>query len=167
MQIKDISNQSVTHCWHKKCHIASSTSNVTWSHIIPHIEKCYFKHQILSKSNKNYKVFQNSQENGTHEVSGHFNIIRPSFALPTAEHELPVAVKPEILTHRTEHTVGLKMPLGGSTSNFKSFRHRLTQKGNSRSDVSSPVSDSVEDTKSSIRAYGWSQNTSKRLHIKF
>ena len=27
--------------------------------------------------------------------------------------------------------------------------------------------DNIEDTKSSIRAFGWSQNTSKRLHVKF
>ena len=30
-----------------------------------------------------------------------------------------------------------------------------------------PAGDSVEDIKSSIRAYEWSQNTSKRLHAKF
>ena len=76
-------------------------------------------------------------------------------------------VKPETLTHKTKHTVGLKMPLGGSTLNFRQFRHGLAKKGNNRSKVSFPSGDSVKDIKSSIRAYGWSQNTSKRLHVKF
>ena len=30
-----------------------------------------------------------------------------------------------------------------------------------------PGGDSIEDIKSLIRANGWSQNTSKRLHVKF
>ena len=59
------------------------------------------------------------------------------------------------------------MPLGGSTSDFRPFRYRLAQKGNSRSIVNSLGGDSVEDIKSSIRAYGWSQNISKKLYVMF
>ena len=33
----------------------------------------YFKHYILSESNKNCKILQNSQKKGIHEVSGHFD----------------------------------------------------------------------------------------------
>ena len=47
-----------------------------------------FKHQILSKSNKNCKIFQNSQKRGTHEVSGHFDTIWPNFNPPIAKQEL-------------------------------------------------------------------------------
>ena len=56
------------------------------------------------------------------EVLGRFNIIWPSFTLPAAEQELPAAVKSETLTHKKEHTIGLKMPLGDFTSNLRSFR---------------------------------------------
>ena len=78
-----------------------------------------------------------------------------------------MAVKPEALTHTTEHTTGLKMPLEGSISNSRPFRHGLAQKEDNRSRVSSPGSNSVEDIKILIRAYGWSQNSSKRHHVKF
>ena len=128
---------------------------VTWSYILPQTGKCRFKHQIVSESNKNCNVLQNNQKRGTHEVSGLFNIIWPNFTPPAAEQELPAAMKPDTLTHKTEHTAGLKMPLTGFTSSFKPFRHRLAQKGNSCSKVNSPGSDSVEDIKSSIKAYGW------------
>ena len=124
-----------------------------------------FKHQILSESNKNCKILQNNHKKSTHEVSGNFNIIWPNFTLPTAEQKLPMTVKPKTLTQEIEHTVGLKMPLEGSTSNFRPFRHRLAQKGNNHNKVSSPGGDSDKDIKSSIRAYGWSQNTSKRLYV--
>ncbi|WP_440998363.1 hypothetical protein, partial [Cysteiniphilum litorale] len=55
----------------------------------------HFKHQILSELNKNCKVTQNSQKRGTHEVSGHFNIIWPNFTPPAARQELPAATAPK------------------------------------------------------------------------
>ena len=73
--------------------------------------QCYFEHQILSESNKNCKILQNSHKKSTHEVSGHFDINWPNFTLPAAEYELPAAVKQKTSIHKTEHTVGLKMPL--------------------------------------------------------
>ena len=48
-----------------------------------------FKLQILSESNKNCKILQNSQKKGTHEISGHFDTIWPNFNPPTAKRELP------------------------------------------------------------------------------
>ncbi|WP_440998368.1 hypothetical protein, partial [Cysteiniphilum litorale] len=60
----------------------------TKSYMEPHptkIGRRHFKHQILSESNKNYKVIQNSQKRSTHEVSGHFNIVWPNFTSPTVE----------------------------------------------------------------------------------
>ena len=114
--------------------------------------QCCFKHQVLSESNKNCKILQDSQKNSTHEVLGHFDIIWPNFTFPAAEQDLPVAVKPETPIKKIEHLVGLKIPLEG-TSSFRQFRHRLAQKGNSRSKVSSPSGDGTKDIKSSIKAY--------------
>ena len=85
-----------------------------------------FKHQILSESNKNYKILQNSQKKGTHEDSGHFDAIWPNFNPPMAEQELPAATVSMISNLRLEPIYGLKIPPKGSTSNFKSNRHRLT-----------------------------------------
>ena len=116
--------------------------------------QCYFMHQILSESNKNCKVLQNSQKKSIHEVSGHFDTIWPNFTLPAIEQVFPVAVKLETLIHKTEHTVGLKISLEGSTSNSKQFWYRFAQKENSRNKVSSSGSDSNEDIRSSIRASG-------------
>ena len=48
-----------------------------------------FKHQILSESNKNCKILQNSQKKITHEVLGHFDTIWPNFDPRTVEQELP------------------------------------------------------------------------------
>ena len=86
----------------------------------------FFKHQILTEPNTNYKIFQSSQKKGTHEVSGHFDTIWPNFNPPTAELELPVATASKRSNLRLEPMDGLKIPLKGSTSNFKSNRHRLT-----------------------------------------
>ena len=95
--------------------------------------QCCFKHQISSESNKNCKILQNSHKKSTHGVSSHFDVIWSNFTLPAAEQEPPAEVKPETLIQKTKHTAGLKMPLEGSTSTSRPFRHRLTQKGNSRS----------------------------------
>ena len=114
----------------------------------------YFKHQILSESNKNYKVLQNSQKKSTHEVLGHSDTIWPNFTLLATAQVLLVAVQLETLIHKIEHIIGFKMALEGSTSNSMPFWHRLAKKGNSRSKVSSPGGDSNEDIRSSIRAYG-------------
>ena len=85
-----------------------------------------FKHQILTEPDKNYKIFQSSQKKGTHEVSGHFDTIWPNFNPPTAERELPTATMENTSNLRSESMDGLKIPLKGSMSNFKSNRHRLT-----------------------------------------
>ena len=84
-----------------------------------------FKHQILTKPNKNYKIFQSSQKKGTHEVSGHFDTIWPNFNPPTAERELPAVTVSNTSNLRSESMDGLKIPPKGSMSNFKSNRHRL------------------------------------------
>ncbi|XXG79990.1 hypothetical protein AAC387_Pa09g0951 [Persea americana] len=84
------------------------------------------KHQILSESNKNYKIFQNSQKKGTHEVLGHFDTIWPNFNPPTAKRELPAATVMKISNLRSEPMDGLKIPPKGSTSNFMPNGHRLT-----------------------------------------
>ena len=55
-----------------------------------------FKPQILSKSNQNCKILQNSQKRDTHEVSGHFDTIWPNFNPPTTEQEPSVAIVPKI-----------------------------------------------------------------------
>ena len=39
-----------------------------------------------------------------------------------------MAIKVDTLFHKTEHTIGLKMPLYGSTSNSRPFRHCLAKK---------------------------------------
>ena len=97
-----------------------------WSRILPQIGKCHFKHQILSESNKNCKVLQNSQKKGTHEVLGHFNTIWPNFNLPTTKWELLATTVTKTSNLRSGPMDGLKIPPKGSTSNFKSNRHRLT-----------------------------------------
>ena len=50
---------------------------------------------------------------------------------------------------------------------FQAILTPFGPKSKSCSKVSSPGGDSIEDIKSSIRAYGWSQNTSKKLYVKF
>ena len=45
----------------KKCHFASSTLKGTWSHVLPQLGKCNFKHQILSESNKNGKILKKAK----------------------------------------------------------------------------------------------------------
>ena len=100
----------------------------TWSYILPQTGKYRFKHQILSESNKNCRISQNSQKRSTHEVSGHFNNIWPNFTSPTAEQESSAAVKPETLPNKTEHMGGLKIPLRSSTSSFGPFWHHGPKK---------------------------------------
>ena len=96
----------------------------TEPHPTTNIQSC-FKHQILSKSNKNCKILQNSQKRGTHEVSGHFDTIWPNFNPPTVERELSAATVSNTSNLRSESMDGLKILPKGSTSNFKSNRHRL------------------------------------------
>ncbi|KAJ8627330.1 hypothetical protein MRB53_020637 [Persea americana] len=81
-----------------------------------------FKHQILTKPNKNYKIFPSSQKKGTHKVSGHFDT---NFNPPIAEPELSTATVLKISNLRSEPMDGLKIPPKGSMSNFKSNRHHL------------------------------------------
>ena len=127
----------------------------------------YFKQQILTEPNKNYKIFQSSKKKGTHEVSGHFDTIWPNFNPPTAEREHPTPTVSKTSNLRSEPMDGLKIPPKGSMSNFKSNRHRLTLHQLSNGEIKPPGGYSDEDIKSSIRAYGWSQNTSKRFHVEF
>ena len=75
----------------------------------------FFKHQILTELNTNYKIFQSSQKKGTHEVSGHFDTIWPNFNPPTAERELPAATMLNTSNLRLEPMDGLKIPPKGST----------------------------------------------------
>ncbi|XXG42009.1 hypothetical protein AAC387_Pa01g2364 [Persea americana] len=102
-----------------------SIKNYTEPHPTKNRESC-FKHQILSESNKNCKILQNSQKNSTHEVSGHFNIIWPNFNPPMAEQELPTATVSKTSNLRSGPMDGLKIPPKGSMSNFKSNRYYLT-----------------------------------------
>ena len=97
-----------------------------------------FKHQILTKPNKNYKIFQSSQKKGTHEVSGHYDTIWPNFNPPTAEPELPTATESKTSNLRSEPMDGLKIPPKGSMSNFKSNRHRLTLHQLSNGEIKPP-----------------------------
>ncbi|XXG46954.1 hypothetical protein AAC387_Pa02g1680 [Persea americana] len=71
-------------------------------------------------------ILQNSQKKGTHEVSGHFDTIWPNFNPLTAKQELPAATVSKTSNLRSEPVDGLRIPPKGSTSNFKSNRHRLT-----------------------------------------
>ncbi|XXG53898.1 hypothetical protein AAC387_Pa03g1915 [Persea americana] len=139
------------------------------SYMEPHHTRntqCCFKHQILSESNKNYKILQNSQKKDTHEVSGHFNTIWPNFT-PAAEQELPMATVSKISNLRTEPMDGLKIPPKGSTSNFKSNRHRLTLHQLSRSKIK-PLGDKKHrGHHSSNKEHGWLLHASKGLHVKF
>ena len=114
--------------------IVVDTKNVTLprqhqSYMKPHPttnrQSC-FKHQILSESNKNYKILQNSQKKGTYEASGHFDTIWPNFNPSTAERELPTATVSNTSNLLLESIVGLKIPPKGSMSNFNLNRHRLT-----------------------------------------
>ena len=91
------------------------------------MDRRHFKHQILSESNQNCKVTQNSQKRGTHEVSGHFDIIWPNFTSPTAEQQLPAATVSKTSKLLSEPTDGLRIPPKSCISNFRSFRQRLTQ----------------------------------------
>ena len=55
----------------KKLHEAASDHN----------RQCYFEHQILSESSRNFKILQNSHKKSTHEILLHFDIILPNFTL--------------------------------------------------------------------------------------
>ncbi|XXG47302.1 hypothetical protein AAC387_Pa02g1968 [Persea americana] len=102
-----------------------------------------FKHQILSESNKNCKILQNSQKKGTHEVSGHFDTIWPNFNPSTAERELPTAIVSNTSNLRSEPMDGLKIPPKGSMSNFKSNRHRLTLHQLSNDEIKPPSDENL------------------------
>ncbi|XXG59372.1 hypothetical protein AAC387_Pa04g1472 [Persea americana] len=108
------------------------------SHPTTNRQSC-FKHQILSESNKNCKILQNNQKNGANEVSGHFNTIWPNFNSPTAEQELPAEIVSKMLNLRSEPMDGLKILPEGSTSNFKSNRHRLTLHQLSNGEIKPPA----------------------------
>ncbi|XXG82680.1 hypothetical protein AAC387_Pa10g0580 [Persea americana] len=101
-------------------------------------KQSYFKHKILSESNKNCKILQNSQKKGTHEVSGHFDTIWPNFNPSTAERELSTATMSKTSNLRSESMDGLKTPPKGSMSNFKSNRHRLTLHQLSNGEIKPP-----------------------------
>ena len=143
------------------------TSKATWSRILPKIGRRHFKHQILSESNKNCKVIQNSQKRGTHEVSGHSDIIWPNFTSPTAEQQLPAATVSKTPNPRSKPTDGLKIPPKGSMSSFKSNQHRLTRHQLSSSKIKPLGSENYQSHHSSNRAHGRLLHTSKGLHIKF
>ena len=113
-----------------------------------------FKHQILSESNKNCKILQNSQKKGTHEVSGHFNTIWPNFNPPTTEQELPAATMSKSSNLRSEPMEGHKIPLKGSTSNFKSNRHRLILHQLSNGEIKPLGGENPQCCHSSNKAYG-------------
>ncbi|XXG68911.1 hypothetical protein AAC387_Pa06g1897 [Persea americana] len=111
-----------------------------------------FKHQILSESNKNCKIFQNGQKKGTHEVSGHFDTIWPNFNPPMAEYELLAAIVSKTSNLRSEPMDGLKIPPKGSTSNFKSNRHRLTLHQLSNGEIKPPDNENLRCRHSSNKA---------------
>ena len=131
------------------------------------IGRRHLKHQILSESNRNCKVTQNSQKRGTHEVSGHFNTDWPNFTSPTAEQQLPAAIVSKTSKLRPEPTDGLRIPPKGSSSNFKSNRHCLTLRRLSSSKIRPLGSENCRGHHSSNRAHGWLLHPSKELHIKF
>ncbi|XXG82870.1 hypothetical protein AAC387_Pa10g0753 [Persea americana] len=112
-----------------------------------------FKHQILSESNKNCKILQNSQKKGTHEVSGHFNTIWPNFNPSTAKRELPPATVSNTLNLRSELMDGLKIPPKDSTSNFKSNRYRLTLHQLSKGKIKPLSGENLRCRHSSNKAY--------------
>ncbi|XXG47545.1 hypothetical protein AAC387_Pa02g2173 [Persea americana] len=117
-------------------------------HPITNRQSC-FKHQILSKSNKNCKILQNSQNRGTHEVSSHFDTIWLNFNPPTAERELPAATVSNISNLQSDFMDGLKIPPKGSTSNFKSNRHRLTLHQLSNGEIKPPGGENLRCSHSS------------------
>ncbi|XXG59083.1 hypothetical protein AAC387_Pa04g1223 [Persea americana] len=102
-----------------------------------------FKHQILAKPNKNYKISQSSQKKGTHEVSSHFDTIWPNFNPPTAEPELPTATVSKTSNLLSEPMDGLKIPPKGSMSNFKSNRHHLNLHQLSNGEIKPPGSENL------------------------
>ena len=112
-----------------------------------------FKHQILSKSNKNCKILQNSKKRGTHEVSGHFDTIWPNFNPPTAKQELPAATMSNTSNLRLEPMDGLKMPPKGYTSNFQSYRHRLTLHQLSNGEIKPPGGENLRCSHSSNKTH--------------
>ncbi|XXG53355.1 hypothetical protein AAC387_Pa03g1457 [Persea americana] len=112
-----------------------------------------FKHQILPKSNKKCKILQNSQKGGTHEVLGHFDTIWPNFNPPTAKQELPAATVTKTSNLRSGPMDGLKIPPKGSTSNFKSNRHRLTRHQLSNGEIKPPGAENLQCHHSSNKAH--------------
>ena len=56
---------------------------------------------------------------------GHFNIIWPNVTPPTSKQDLPTVVKLDTMFRKTEHTIGLKIPLKGFTSNSMPFGNHL------------------------------------------
>ena len=140
------------------------------SYIEPHPttnrQSC-FKHQILTKPNKNYKIFQSSQKKGTHKVSGHFDTIWPNFNPPTAEQELPTAIMWNTSNLRSEPMDGLKTAPKGSMLNFKSNRHRLTLHQLLQGTIKPLSGENLRCRHSSNKAHGWLLHASKGLLIKF
>ena len=112
-----------------------------------------FKHKILSESNKNCKILQNSQKRGTHEVSGNFDTICPNFTPPTAEQVLPAETVLKISNLRSEPMYDLKIPPKGSTPNFKSNRHRLTLHQLSKGEIKPLSSENPRCRHSSNKAH--------------
>ncbi|RWR73247.1 40S ribosomal protein S5-like protein [Cinnamomum micranthum f. kanehirae] len=127
----------------------------------------HFKHQILSKSNKTCKILQSSQKRGTHEVSGHFNIIWPNFTPPTARHELPAATVLKTSKLRSEPTDGPKIPPKGPMPNFKSNGRRLTLHQLSGSKNRPTGGGAPRNHVIQIGANESSQNNSNRSPVKF
>ena len=78
------------------------------------------KNQILSESNKNYKILLDIKERNTQEVSGHFKHIWPNFTSLTTKQELSAAPASETPNLRSEPMDDLKMHPKGSTTSSKS-----------------------------------------------
>ncbi|KAJ8624547.1 hypothetical protein MRB53_033077 [Persea americana] len=111
-----------------------------------------FRLQILTESNKNCKILQNSQKRGTHEVSGHFDTIWPNFNRPTTKRELPMATVTKTPNIRSGPMDSLKIPPKGSMSNFKSNRYRLTRHQLSNSEIKPLGSENLRCLYSSNKA---------------
>ncbi|RWR97624.1 MDIS1-interacting receptor like kinase 2-like protein [Cinnamomum micranthum f. kanehirae] len=127
----------------------------------------HFKHQILSELNQNCKILQSSQKRGTHEVSGHFDIIWPNFTPPTGRQELPAATMSKTSKLRSEPTDGLKIPPKGPLPNFKSNGRRLTLHQLSGSKNRPIGGGAPRNHGIQIGANGSSQNDSNRSPVKF
>ncbi|RWR92132.1 putative histone h2a.5 [Cinnamomum micranthum f. kanehirae] len=131
------------------------------------IGRRHFKHQILSESNKNCKILQSSQKKGTHEVSGHFDVIWPNFTPPTARQELPAAIVSKTSKLRSELTDGLRIPPKDPMPNFKSNGQRLTLHQLSESKNRPTGGGAPRNHDIQIGANGSSQNESNRSPVKF